>query len=152
MDDNTVLAIVGIVLTAISLVVAYWTINRKKPNLFVEVAECKHGIGRAGDAFLLQLNYQLYNTGGKNTTVTGLEVSLVDGLGNLQNQTITLKQDVGAGENPVKFVVWFSFASPFPYDQRIECHFVLYHTYGEKVFVANSSQSDFTRSKDGIFD
>jgi hypothetical protein len=144
MDELTVLTFVGIILTAVGLVIAFWAVKRWKPKLSVEVIDCKHGIKRDENAFLLRVDYRVHNIGDNNTTITGLEVSIVDAQGNLQNQTLTLKQDVGAGESTEQSEALFSFTPPFPYDPIIECHFVLYHTFGEKVFAAISAQSDLT--------
>ncbi len=139
-----VLTITGIILTAMGLVVAYWKIKRLTPKLSIEVIACKHGIRRDGHAFLLEIDYQVHKTGKKNTTITSLEAHFVDAQGNLQDQTLTLKQYFGAGESTAQLEALFSFIPPFPYDQNIECHFVLYHTFGRKVFVANSAQTDFS--------
>lgn len=142
MDDQTVLEIIPIILTAIGLIIAYWAVKRAKPRLSVEVSDCKHGIRRDGGAFLLVIDFRVHNRGDKNSTLTALEVSFVDGQGNTQHKTETLKQDLDAGKSTGEMEVFFSFIPPFPYAERIQCRFVLHHTFGKQTFVAYSTKSD----------
>ncbi len=144
MDDQTVYEIITIILLAIGSIIAYWTVKRVKPRLSIEVSNCMHGIKRDSSAFLLVIDFRVHNTGDKNSTLTALEVSFVDGQGNTQHKTVTLKQDLDAGKSTDEMEVLFSFIPPFPYAEKIQCSFVLHHTFGKQTFVAYSTQSDLT--------
>ncbi len=144
MDGITVLGITGIILITLGLPIVYWRIGRLSSKLSVEVIACKHSLRDDGGAFLLWTEHRLYNNGNKKTTVTSLEAHLVDAENNFQSQTLTLNIEVGARANTNSKVL-FSFAPPFPYTQNLKIHFILNHTHGREVFVADSTQSDLQK-------
>jgi hypothetical protein len=109
-------------------------------KLSIEVIDCKHYLISEGKAFLLAINYQAHNSGNKNTTISEFEAHLVDEQNKLQTQTLTPNTSVRAGETTTPLTALFSFTPPFPYAQKIEIHFILNHTHGREVFVANSIQ------------
>lgn len=142
MDSITILAIVGAVLIAVGIVVGYGKTMRLSSKLSIEVLSCKHGLSSDGSAFLLWTDYRVHNEGNINTMITGLEAHLVDAQNNLQSQTVTLSIDVAAGVSITPSKVLFSFVPPFPYDQNLKVHFVLYHKYGREVTIASSTRID----------
>ena len=141
MDSILIFAATCIILLITALTLLCRT-TKHLPKLSVEVLECKHGTTADGSAFLLQMNCRVRNIGNRNTTITGLEAHLVDAQNKLQQKILTLRQEVDAGKNPASLEMLFLFVPPFPYVKNIVCHFILYHTYGREVFVANSVSSD----------
>jgi hypothetical protein len=111
-----------------------------RSKLSVEVTACKHGIGDDGRAFLLLMDCRVNNSGNRSTTITGLEAHFVDPLNNLQSQTLTLSVDVGARASNFPLNALFSFTPSIPDTRNLLVHFILYHTFGREVFVANSVQ------------
>jgi len=152
MDDQTLLAIVGSVLTAIGVIVGIWAVaKRVKPKLKVQVLSCEHGIRRDGNAFLLRLIFRVHNMGDKNTTLTELETSFRDGQGNPYRKVENLKQDVDAGESTDELKVVYSFTPPFPFLSGSRCDFILRHTHNEYSFFAYSTQSATPIDPRGFF-
>ncbi len=129
-------------LITISLLIVLWKNGPLKPKLSIEAVTCKHSLRNDEAAFLLLVNLQLHNRGNKKTTITGLETHFVDAQNRLQSQTLTLNLDVGTGVQATPVKVLFSFAPPFPTSEKLKVHFILYHTYGREVFVADSARSD----------
>ena len=57
MDEQTINALIDVILVAIGLSVAYWGVKCSKRNISVEVLDCSHGIGKDGCAFHLNVSF-----------------------------------------------------------------------------------------------
>ena len=141
MDSMPLEQIIILIIAIITVIILIWRFILERPRLKVEVLSCKHRVRSDNKATNVKLEFRVYNSGNKATTLTKLEVAFSDWKGNPRTATENLKIDVEGSKTTDKLEVLFTFYPTFQYAELFPCTFTLHHTQNRLSFEANSQES-----------
>ena len=127
------LSIFATIVSLCGLILHFVRFRREKPNLQIEVIECKHHPPSAKvKQTQLRIKFHVHNRGDRATQLNSLELETYQ-------QTQSLQKAVEAHRS-IKEDCYFKIPTNIT-DEILQCSFILHHTHDDKKFDTTSQKS-----------
>jgi len=138
---GTILGIVGTGTGIYSLYLARKRMEKEKPDLHIEILDCRHKIATNNKTTNLYIKYTLHNKGDRGTQLSKMRVSATGVNGKLHHASKDLSKEEYLNAHDSITVSHYLHFEPFQYNTSMKCKFQLYHTHGVFPFEYESTES-----------
>lgn len=134
-----VLGVIGTITGVCSLILHFLKYRRERPNLLVNILDCRHKVDEDGKSTNLYIQYILRNKGDRGTKLNKIEAFATDFKGEKHYASKKLSKSLIAGDS-LSLHHYFYFRPHFQYKKKMECIFK--YIIHMKYFNSNMNQKN----------
>jgi len=139
-----ILGVYASIISSLTFILYFIKLRRERPNLKVDVLNCKHSVSINGNSTYLHIKYTLRNTGDRETQLNKIEAFATDfnGEKHYASETVKATRNLLGAHRILTLFHYFCFTPHFQYREKMECNFKLHHTHEVFEFQCESEESE----------